>query len=368
MRLIRRRITLKRVGNLYEKIYDIDNIKEAIFNASKRKRKYRYVQKVLRDVDGYAEKIHLMLKHNRFKPSKPIIKTIQDTSSGKVRTIHKPNFYPDQIVHWALMQQIQPIIMKGMYRYSCGSIPGRGPDYGLKVLRKWMDKDRKGTKYCLKMDISKFYPSIDSEILKTKFRRKIKDKKCLALIGAIIDSVDGQPIGYYTSQWFANFFLEELDHLIKQKWGIKYYIRYVDDLVLLGSNKRTLHKVRKLVEDYLNSIKLKLKGNWQVFRVDKRDIDFLGARSYRNHTTLRRRNALRIRRRAAKIQKKGYLNRKDASAIVSYWGHIKKTNSYRYYHNYIKPKVRIKDCRRVVSINARLKAKDVNAKEFVLRR
>src|SRR5699024_3392330 len=128
----------------------------------------------------------------------------------------------------------------------------------------------------------KFYPSIDNEILKRMLRKKIKDPHCLWLIDIIIDSNDGQPIGYYTSQWFANFFLEELDHLIKEEFEVKYYIRYVDDLVLFGSNKKKLHKVRKSIETYLNSIKLNVKGSWQVFRVDKRDVDFLGLRFYRN--------------------------------------------------------------------------------------
>src|SRR5690606_12549309 len=133
------------------------------------------------------------------------------------------------------------------------------------ALRKWLDNDTKNTKYCLKMDVKKFYPSINNAILKRMFRNKIKGKNCLWLIDTIIDSNEGQPIGYYTSQWFANFFLEELDHLIKEKLGVKYYIRYVDDLVLLGPNKKKLHKVRNVVEQYLHSIGLRIKENWQVF-------------------------------------------------------------------------------------------------------
>src|SRR5690606_4749467 len=119
-------------------------------------------------------------------------------------------------------------------------------------------------------------------------------------------------------------FLEELDHLIKERVGVKYYVRYVDDLVLLGANKKKLRKARIAVEEYLKSIKLELKGNWQVFRVNKHPIDFLGLKFYRDKTTLRKRNALRIKRRIKKIQNKGYLNDKDASAVISYWGWIKR--------------------------------------------
>jgi len=240
-----------------------------------------------------------------------------------------------------------------MYRYSCGSIPGRGTSYGQKTLRKWLDRDYKGTKYCLKMDISKFYPSIDNKILKRMFRRKIKDKDCLWLIDTIVDSNQGMPIGNYTSQWFSNFFLEDLDHYIKEKLGVKYYIRYVDDLVILGPNKKKLHKLRIAIAEYLNSIKLNMKGNWQVFKVNIRAIDFLGFRFFRSKTILRKRNALRIRRRIRKIKKKGHLNFKDACAVISYWGWIKRSNSYNFYNKHVKPIVSIGKAKKVVSMYAR---------------
>lgn len=286
--------------------------------ASLGKRNQKRVSTILNNMDYYASRVQKMLVNKTYTPTKPQVKTIKDTSSNKIRTIYKPNFYPDQIIHWALMLQIEPILSKGMYEYSCGSIPKRGTSQGQRVVKRWLDSDFKNTKYCLKMDIKKFYPSINGEILKQMFRRKIKDKDCLWLIDVIIDGNKGQPIGFYTSQWFANFFLEGLDHMIKEKLGVKYYVRYVDDLVLLGSNKRKLHKARKEIEQYLNSIDLILKNNWQVFRTSKRDIDFLGLRLSPNKVTLRKRNALRIKRRVRKIEKKGFLNEKDASAIISY--------------------------------------------------
>ena len=353
---------LKRYGYIYEKIYDIDNIRYAIWKASEKKRKQRRVEVILKNMDYYAYQIQKMLKEKTFTPSQPTIKTIQD--SGKKRVIYKPKFYPDQIVHWALMLQLEPIIMEGMYEYNCGSVTGRGTSYGQKTLRKWLDNDRRNTKYCLKMDIKKFYPSIDNNILKEMFRKKIKDRDCLWLIDSIIDSAEGQPIGYYTAQWFSNFFLQGLDHYIKERLKIKYYIRYVDDLVLLGSNKRKLHKARKAIETHLNSIRLSVKGNWQVFRVDKRAIDFLGFRFFRNKTILRKRNALRIRRRVRKIAEKGYLNEKDASAIISYWGWIKRSNSFYFYHKYVKPVVPVKLARKVVSENAKIRQIDAQ-REYV---
>lgn len=321
----------------------------AIANSSLGKRKQKRVKMILDNEECYAKEIQDMLLKKQYIPSPYAIKTVQDGSSGKIRTVYKPRFYPDQIIHWSLMLQLQPIMMKGMYEYNCGSVPGRGTSYGQNTLRKWLDTDYKNTKYCLKMDVSKFYPSVDNDILKEMFRRKIKDKDCLWLIDSIIDSSQGLPIGNYTSQWFANFFLQGLDHYIKEKLGVKYYVRYVDDLVLLGSNKKKLHKAREAISDYLNNINLSLKGDWQVFKVNSRAIDFLGFRFYRNKTILRKRNALRIRRRMRKIQKKDVLTSKDACAVVSYWGWIKRSDSYNFYHKYVKPIVSVGYAKKVVS-------------------
>ncbi len=344
---------MKRTGYIYEKIYDEDNIRQAIYKAADKKKKHRHVEKVLNNTEYYVDKIHLMLREKSYVPNKPKIKTIQDNSSGKVREIFKPNFYPDQIIHWALMIQIEPIIMRGMYPYSCGSVRGRGTTYAQDTIRKWLDTDIPHTKYCLKMDIKKFYPSIGNHLLKKFFRRKIKDRDCLWLIDSIIDGNQGQPIGYYTSQWFSNFFLEGLDHYIKQELKVKHYVRYVDDLVMFGNNKKKLGKVRKDIEKYLKTLKLSVKGDWQVFHVDKRPVDFLGLRFYRHKTTLRRRNALRIRRRMRKIGKKDYLNVYDAQAVISYWGWIKRTDSFQFYHKYVKPYVTIKEAKKVVSEHAK---------------
>jgi len=348
-------INLKRTGYIYQKVYDIDNIKEAIMKSSLGKRKQKRVKTVMDNINSYARKIQEILKNKTYSPSEYIKKTIQDTTSGKVRTIHKPKYCPDQIIHWALILQLEPVITKGMYEYTCGSVPGRGTSYGQKTLRKWLDTDYKNTKYCFKMDISKFYPSVDNEILKTMFRTKIKDNDCLWLIDTIVDSADGLPIGNYTSQWFSNFYLEGLDHFIKEKLGIKYYIRYVDDLVLLGGNKKKLHRIRKEIAGYLEGINLKIKGNWQVFKVNNRDIDFLGFRFFRSKTILRKRNALRIRRRISKIRKKCTLNYKDACAIISYWGWIKRSNSFNFYHKYAKPIVSVRFAKKVVSEVAKIR-------------
>lgn len=345
---------MKRIGHLYEAIYEIENIKLAIRKASLGKRHHKEIKNILENIDAYALKIHRLLKNKTYKPSPYAVATIKDGANQKERTISKPKFYPDQIIHWSLMLVIEPVFMKGMYRYNCGSVPGRGSSFGQKSMRKWISNDSKNTKYCLKMDVSKFYPSVKNEILKASMRTKIKDNDALWLIDSIIDSAEGLPIGNYTSQWFANFFLTKLDHHIKTLDGAIYYIRYVDDLVVLGPNKKKLHKARLEIVKHLNSIGLDMKNNWQVFKIDSRPVDFLGVKLYRNHTTLRRRNYLRIKRRLKRIGSKPKPTLKDCSAVISYWGWIKRTDSYNFYHKHVTPYMTIAECREVVSRHGKI--------------
>lgn len=323
---------MKRVGNIYEKITQLGNLESAIMHAAKGKGKRRNVEKILDSPTYYAMQIQKMLKEHTYTPSPYKEMTIQDGARKKERVIYKPEFYPDQVVHWALMLVIEPILMKGMYEFCCASVKNRGILYGKRHLDKILVDDRKYTKYCLKLDIKKFYPSIDKTILKQKFRKKIKDSEALWLIDTIIDSSDnGVPIGNFTSQWFANFYLEELDHYIKEKLKIKYYVRYMDDMILFSNNKKELHKVRIKIEEYLNKeLHVKLKENWQLFKTDSRPIDFLGYRFYRGYSTLRKSNFLRIKRRAKKISKKEQLNFHDAASMLSYSGWLKHCDSYNY--------------------------------------
>jgi hypothetical protein len=346
---------MKRIGYLYDNICDIKNIKLAIMKSSSGKRDKKFVKKVIKNIDFYSKEVQKLLINKSYKASPYTVKTILDGANKKERTIYKPRYFPDQIIHWSLMLQLHDIILKGMYEYNCGSVPGRGTSYGQKILRKWIDRDYRGTKYCLKMDISKFYNSVDNKILKQMFREKIKDANCLWLIDEIINSNEGLPIGNYTSQWFSNFFMQGFDHYIKEKLKVDYYIRYVDDLVILGGNKRELHKVRKSIDKYLRTVNLKLKNNWQISLINDRAIDFLGLRFFRKKTILRKRNSLRIKRRMTKIKNKEIISHKDACAVVSYWGWIKRSNSYNFYNKYIKPVISIFQARKVISDCAKIR-------------
>lgn len=154
--------------------------------------------------------------------------------------------------------------------------------------------------------------------------------------------------GNFTSQWFANFYLQELDHYIKEELKASYYIRYMDDMVLFHRNKKELHKIKDKIEIFLKQEKLAPKENWQLFKVDARPIDFLGYRFYRGYTTLRRENFLRIKRRAKRIYKRKKLTKKDASAMISYNGWLKHCDSRNFKQKYFNPYINIEKCKGVL--------------------
>ena len=317
---------MKRIGNIYENIIKLDNIELAIAKASLGKSKRKNVAKILDSPTYYAMQVQKMLTEKNYIPSPYIEMKIHDGANKKERIIYKPRFYPDQVIHWSLMLQIESILYKGMYEFSCASIKGRGIKRGMNYLKRILVHDRKHTKYCLKLDVKHFYPSINKDILKSKFRRVIKDRDTLNLIDVIIDSgIEGLPIGNYTSQWFANFYLQDLDHYIKEVLHVKYYIRYMDDMVLFSNNKKELRKVKYAIDEFL-------------------------AKEY---TTLKRSNFLRIKRRAKKISKKEELNFHDAAAMLSYSGWLKHCDSYNYQQKYIKPYIDYKKCKEVVRNESR---------------
>ena len=340
---------MKRVGNLYSKICEKSNIQKAINKASLRKKNRENVKKIIENQIFYIEKLNKILNNKEYKPNPYREVKIHDGVRKKERIIYKPQFYPDQVIHWALMLQLEPILLRGMYYYCCGSVKNRGILHGAKYIKKILVRDRKNTKYCLKLDVKKFYPSINKEILKHKFLKIIKCRDTLDLIDLIIDSSkEGLPIGNYTSQWFANFYLQDLDHYIKEDLHVKYYIRYMDDMVLFHRNKKELRKIKEKIEIFLKQEDLKLKENWQLFKTDSRPLDFLGYRFYRGYTTLRKSNCLRIRRRIKKIYKKKRLSVKDAAAVLSYNGWIKHSNSYKFAKKYINPYININKCKEVI--------------------
>lgn len=289
------------------------------------------------DPDKYLVEIQRLLLNQTFQTGKYTTKQIYEP---KKRLIYKLPYYPDRIVHHAVMNVVQPIWDKIFIYDLYSAIPGKGLHKGSYRLRHFLN-DIENTQYCLKFDIKQYYPSINHDILINLFRKKIKCQKTLWLIEEVISSIGGEtnvPIGNYLSQYFGNIYLNWFDHWIKETLHEKYYIRYCDDGVILGRNKEHLEWVKQEVQMYLEEkLDLKLNKKTQIFSVDKIGIDFLGYRCFRNYTLLRKSSARRFKKKIRYIEDnhKVMSPQKIISSVMSYYGWLKHCNSYNLQRKYL---------------------------------
>lgn len=407
---------MKTYKNIYDRIIDKDNLRKAFMEASKGKRNRKDVARILDNLEFHVDRLHDIMEKEEFRPSNHQKQMINDGFKQKKRYIIKPYYKYEQVVHHAIVQILAPtdeaiakdptqvkILNRGAYQFTCGSVKGRGAHYGKRYLERWIKNDHKHTKYILKIDIRHFFESVPHDILKMKLRKVIADEKTLRLLDMIIDAVqDGLPLGYYTSQWFANFYLQDLDHYIKQeillpekqkkeeryrqkmqrkgitdfempkyKSGVQYMVRYVDDVVMLGSNKRELKVILERIEKYCTEeLKLTVKKNKQIFPLAKefeetvtdrrgktktrtkvigRALDFMGFLFWRNRTTIRKSVLIRITRKARRIGRKDKINWFDACSMISSMGYFDHTDTYNVFEERIKPYVNVKQLKIKVS-------------------
>jgi len=314
---------MKRFGNLYEKVYDLDNLYLAYSKARQGKGKTYGVIQFEKDLDNNIRLLQAELMEDRYKTSAYDIFTIYDP---KEREIYRLPFR-DRVVHHAIMNVLENIWTSIFISHTYSCIKGKGIHGALKHIKRDL-KDIEGTTYCLKMDIRKFYPSVDHDVLKGIIRKKIKDKRLINLLDDIINSAPGIPIGNYLSQFFANLYLSYFDHWLKEEKRIKYYYRYADDMVILDSEKEKLHCLLEEIKSYMgNILNVKLKGNYQIFPADVRGIDFLGYVFYHNHIMMRKGIKKNFCRMVAKLNKKNMDPKEYKIRICSWLGWAKHCNS-----------------------------------------
>ena len=333
---------MKRIGFLYSKIYDMDNLILAHQNAKKGKGWYREVKMVDEDLDGYLGRLQKTLIDHTYQTSE--YKTFVKKEKGKERTIYKLPYFPDRICQWAILQVIEPYLLKYFTTDTYSAIPHKGIHDCLHKVDHAVQSDPTGTKYCLKIDARKFYPSIDHTILKEKYRHLFKDPELLGLLDEIIDSTEGEtgiPIGNYLSQYSGNFYLAEFDHWIKEVKRVKHYYRYMDDIVIFSDSKSDLHRLRIEIDVKFQAIKLTMKDNWQVFPTAVRGVDFVGYRVFPGYKLLRKSTCKSMEQKMRLIKKRcdngKELNFSEHCAINSYVGWLKHCDSYRLMQKYVDP-------------------------------
>ena len=352
---------MKRYSNLYEKIYDMNNLRLAHQHAKKGKGWYREVQEVDENLDYYLEQLQEMLINRTYHTSE--YKVFHKKDGKKVRKIYKLPYFPDRICQWAILQVIEPCIINNLTTDTYSAIPKRGIHKGLQKLQDAMWNHPEECTYCLKLDARHYYQSINHEILKEKYARMFNDADLLWLLNEIIDSINtaevedlravylmeedidletGIPIGNYLSQYSGNYYFSGFDHWIKETKHVKYYFRYMDDIVIFGKTKEGLHALKKEIDDYFgNVLKLHIKGNWQVFPSYVRGVDFLGYRTFYKYSLLRKSTCLAMERKMTEIRNKveaGYtMTYSEWCSINSYAGCLKYANAFRLYQKYITP-------------------------------
>lgn len=307
---------MKRLNNLYSQIYNMENLQLADQIARKGKLNTYGVKLHDKNRENNIVALHLMLKDKTYRTSEYKIFKIWEP---KERDVYGLPYFPDRIAHHAVMNILEPIFVSTFTADSYSCIKGKGIHAATYAVRNAL-KNEAVTTYCLKLDVKKFYPSIDHDILKSLLRRKFKDHDLLWLLDEIIDSAPGVPIGNYLSQYFSNYYLTGFDHWIKEELRVKNYFRYLDDMVIVADNKPYLHELLHKINGYLaDNLKLTVKKNYQVFAVEDRGIDFVGYKKYHRYVLLRK----SIKKRMARAYKK--LN--NRASIAAYHGWAKHCNS-----------------------------------------
>ncbi|HOW72829.1 MAG TPA: reverse transcriptase domain-containing protein [Phycisphaerae bacterium] len=338
---------MKRYGGLWETLVCWENLVLAARKAQRGKRGRSAVQAFNFDLEEELLRLRTELMDGSYKPGAFRTRWI---------TLPKPRLvsaapYRDRVAHHALMNVMEPILDRHFHPDSYACRKGKGTHGAADRLQTLMRKHR----YALQCDIQKFFPSIDHEILKGTFRRLIKDRRVLGLMNLIVNASNeqpqatcwfrgddlftplerrrGLPIGNLTSQWFANWMLNGLDHYVTGGLGIGAYVRYCDDFILLQNDRRVLRNALRAIREKLAAVRLKLHEHKVFVRPVDTGLTFIGYRIWPSYRLLRKQNIRAFRRRVRWMRKayaQGEIDWRDVKARLASWlGHAKRADSNR---------------------------------------
>lgn len=368
---------MKEYKYLYQKMLDENIIRKAYKKLRRGKTKRKEIIAINANLDIEVAAMRKMIENTKpsdvpvdnqdlaYKPCKRTPKYIFE--HGKRRKIFMPEIH-EQWLHHIIVLILEPIITATSYRYSCGSFPKRGAHYGKKYILKIL-KSGQGIRNFGKIDIRHFYDNIRINILMKELAIRIKDNWFLYIIRLCLKGFKkGIPLGFYISQWLANYILEPLDKFITEKLGLKDFVRYMDDMMFFDNAKKKLQAAIVNIKIFIGRrYRLKLKGNYQVCRFYYegkrkkigRPLDFMGFQFYRNKVILRKSIMIAATRMAKKLARakaagRGYYE-KHVKAMLSYVGWFDCTNTYDCYTEYVKPLANIGKLKKIVSKSDRRK-------------
>ena len=323
---------MKRLGRIWPEVLSFDNLLSAYYKARKGKQSVASVAEFTLNLESELLSLQQELSALSYQPGRYRLFTIYERKKRQIAAAP----FRDRVVHHAIMNIIEaPIDRRFIFdSYACRQ--NKGVHAAVNRYQQWS----KHYPYVLKMDIEQYFPSIDHEILKAKLRRTLKDRYVLALLDRIIDTAPeasgradfytfpgddlfthterttGLPIGNLTSQFFANLYLDAVDHFIKKQLGVRAYLRYVDDLVVLGRDKGLLHEIRERIRDRLVDERLRLHPRKAHIYHTARGIDLFGYQVFPDKRRLRNDNGhafYRRLRKMAQLYSEGILDWEDSS-------------------------------------------------------
>jgi len=314
---------MKRAGNLFMSWCNINNFYEALKEVRKGKTLHDTFIAFERKAPIHIEELVNEIISGTYKP---MAYRSFKVFEPKERIISAPHLR-DRVVQHALMRVIKNIIDSKFIAQNFACRKGKGTHNCSKTLVKYLQDFEEG--YCLKIDISKFFYEIDRKILFAKISKIIKCKFTLQIIYKFIydnDDYKGIPIGNLTSQLFANLMLNDLDHFVKRTLKCKYYLRYMDDMIIVDNNKDKLHYIFKEMTKLIKNENLRLNPKSGIFDL-KQGVDFVGYRTWKHKRLIRKQSLFRIRKKL----KKGF----DKNRADSFLAHAKDTNSLHYVQSII---------------------------------
>ncbi len=336
---------MKRRKDIYPKIYSIPNLVLAYQSARKGKSQKDYLIEFERRLGKNLKEIHSELKTQTYSP-KPLKNFI--LRDPKTRKISKSAF-KDRVVHHALCRMIEPIFDKSFIYDSCANRKKKGSLLAIQRFDKFQRKISRNGKikgwfnnnqirgYCLKADIKHYFEQINHEILLKLIKKKIKDKEVIWLIKKILENNVsynpkgvGMPLGNLTSQFFANIYLNELDRFVKHKLKAQYYIRYVDDFVILHNSRKQLENWKKQINEFIKrELRIELHPEKSRIISLSKGIDFVGFRNYYYFKLLRKRNLRSMERKVRKYKKSHISKEKIMECFQGWNAYAKWANSYK---------------------------------------
>ena len=287
-------------------------------------------------IEEMIEKLHADLSDMTWEPDK--YSEFITKKEVKRRVINAPSFR-DRILHHAIIREVLELFVPKFIYHSYAVTPGKGQHKAVFAAQRFMRAaSMKGQTYVLQCDIRHYYESIRHDVLLTQISRTIRDKRLLGIWCRIIEGFHGGtgvglPIGAYTSQLSANIYLNVLDHFVKDCMGWRYYLRYMDDFLLIGNDKHELRHALADIKWLLDTeLRLQLNDKTKIFS-SKQGVDFAGYRIFNDYLLPRKRNvkAARIRfRTLSKDFQDGKISMRDASSRVqSFLGYMKHCNGTR---------------------------------------